>query len=151
LHLVMIGAGPLDADLKKYISENGLAGKTTLLPWVDNKDLPGYLSSSDIFVYPSQRYRGWEEQFGYSLAEASSSGLPVISTKTGSIGDIVVDGKTGILINPEDISGLTGAILRLARDKNLRELMGNAGRKFILNNFSHKIIAEKLESFLRSL
>lgn len=151
LHLVMIGAGPLDAELKKYINKSGLEEKTTLLPWVDNKDLPGYLSNSDIFIYPSQRYGGWEEQFGYSIIEASSSGLPIISTKTGSIEDVVINGKTGILVDPEDISELVQSMLKLAKDKDLRKIMGNAGREFILNNFSHKIIAAKLEEFLRSL
>lgn len=151
LSLFIIGSGPLDDELKKYVSEKGVGEHVNILPWIDNKQLPGYFSNSDIFVYPSQRYGGWEEQFGYSIAEASSSGLPIISTQTGSIGDLVVDGKTGILIEPEDAAALSQALLKLAGDKNLRSRMGVAGREFIINNFSHQIIAEKLENFLRSL
>lgn len=151
LHLFMIGSGSLDNKLKEYVSGKNAGKDVTILPWIDNKDLPAYFSNSDIFVYPSQRQGGWEEQFGYSIAEASSSGLPVISTKTGSISDLVVDGETGILIDPENTSELTSTILKLAGDKNLRDGMGSAGREFIMNNFSHQIIAEQLEIFLRNL
>lgn len=151
LHLFMIGSGSLDQELRSYVSEKNLGRDVTILPWIDNKDLPAYFSNSDIFVYPSQRQGGWEEQFGYSIAEASSSGLPVISTKTGSIGDLVVDGKTGILVDPDNKAELASSILKLAGDKNLCNEMGNAGREFIINNFSHQIIAGKLENFLRNL
>ncbi len=151
LHLFIVGSGPLGGELKDYVSKKGADKDITILPWIDNKNLPEYFSNSDIFVYPSQKYGGWEEQFGYSIAEASSSGLPVISTKTGSIEDLVVDGKTGILLEPEDSLGLAQAILHLTGDYNLRKSMGEAGREFIKNNFSHQIVAEKLETFLRSL
>ena len=151
LHLVIIGSGPMDKELKDYVNKKGSNDDVTILPWIDNKDLPGHFSNSDIFIYPSQPYGGWEEQFGYSIAEASSSGLPVISTKTGSIEDLVIDGKTGILIEPDNMAGLTEAILKLSQDKNLRETLGKAGREFIIDNFSHKIIANKLENFLRNL
>ncbi|GEM_PF-1413296 len=151
LHLVIIGSGPSEEELKKYVFETGIRENITVLPWTDNKDLPGYFSNSDIFIYLSQRYRGWEEQFGYSIAEASSSGIPVISTRTGSIEDLVTDGQTGILVDPDDSRGIVSAILKLAEDRNLRISMGNAGREHIKNNFSHEIIAKKLENFLRNI
>jgi len=151
LHLVIIGSGPLDKELENYVRLARSDKDIIILSWIDNKDLPGYFANSDIFVYPSQPYGGWEEQFGYSIAEASSSGLPVISTKTGSIGDIVIDGKTGVLIDSENIAGLSRAIWELAQDKNLRDTMGYAGREFVTNNFSHQIIADKLENFLRNI
>ncbi|OGM99546.1 MAG: hypothetical protein A2817_01160 [Candidatus Yanofskybacteria bacterium RIFCSPHIGHO2_01_FULL_39_8b] len=151
LHLFMIGSGPLDEELKKYVVERDMSESVTILPWIDNKDLPGYFSSSDIFIYPSQRYGGWEEQFGYSIAEASSSGLPVISTRTGSIEDLIVEDQTGMLVEPDDSAGMISAMLKLARDPVLRKSMGEAGREFIKNNFSHEIIAGKLENFLRAL
>src|SRR3989338_9470580 len=131
LYLFMIGSGPLDEELKKYVVERDMSESVTILPWIENKDLPGYFSSSDIFIYPSQRYGGGGEQFGYSIAEASSSGLPVISTRTGSIADLVVDGETGILVEPEDKQALTGALIQLTQNKNLRKTMGVAGREFI--------------------
>ena len=77
--------------------------------------------------------------------------MPVISTKTGSIKDLVINGKTGLLVGPEDVAGLTESLLKLAADKNLRKEIGEAGREFIKSNFSHEIIAGKLENFLRTL
>jgi len=151
LYLFVIGAGYLDRELKAYVKKKGVAKDTTILPWIENKDLPAFFSNSDIFIYPSQRYGGWEEQFGYSIAEASASCLPVISTKTGSIEDLVINGKTGLLVGPEDVAGLTESLLKLAVDKNLRKEIGEAGREFIKSNFSHEIIAGKLENFLRTL
>ena len=52
---------------------------------------------TDIFLYPSISYKGWEEQFGYSMAEASLMEVPVISTFSGSIEDIVINNKTVVL------------------------------------------------------
>ena len=151
LHLVMIGTGPLEDFIKDFVNQNKLGNNITLIPWLPNEQLPGVFASSDIFVHPSEPYGGWEEQFGYSMAEASACGLPVIATKTGSIEEIVLDGITGVLVEPQRPDQLKGAIMGLVKDIELRKKMGLAGRKHIEENFSHRVIARKFYDFFFGL
>ncbi len=151
LHLVMIGEGPMKENLKLKIRNLKLEGVVTILPWFDNEKLPAVMSSADMFIYPSEPYGGWEEQFGYSAAEASACGLPVITTKVGSLPDIIKDSVTGIVVPPANSGNLAEAIMKLANDRDLRRVMGFAGREHIAANYGHAKVAEKLENFLRSL
>lgn len=151
IHLVMIGRGIMRVEIDKYILQNNLKDSITIIEWLPNQELPGVYAQSDIFIYPSEPHKGWEEQLGYSILEASASGLPIIATQMGSMDEIVLDGKSGILVPPADSSALSGAILRLASDSELRKTMGQAARQHMLDNFSHKSIAQRLEKFLRSL
>lgn len=151
LHLVMIGVGPLRSNIETFVSKFNFQNNLTLIDWLPNEELPAVLAGSDIFVHPSEPSGGWEEQFGYSMAEASASGLPVISTDTGSISEIVIDKKTGILVVPKQFEQLSHAILDLARDSALRKQMGENGRRYIEDNYSHRIIAKKFYDLFNSL
>ncbi len=151
LHLVMIGTGPLESYIRDFVGQNEMQNNITAIPWLPNEQLPGVFVGSDIFIHPSEPYAGWEEQFGYSIAEASASCLPVISTKTGSIGEIVLDGVTGVLLEPQRVDRLKDAILTLAGDVDLRRKFGLAGRKHIEENYSHSVIAGKYYNFFSTL
>ena len=142
LRLVIVGSG---------ILEHTIPAGVTHLPWMANEDLPDILNASDIFAYPSRPFGGWEEQFGYSAAEASSCGLPVITTVCGSLPDIIVHNQTGYVIKPNDLETLAQKILFLAAHPEERSRMGQLGRQHIISNFSHQIIAEKMEDFLRNV
>ncbi len=151
LHLGMIGTGPLEDFIHGFIKQNLLQKNITVIPWLPNEQLPGVFSGSDIFIHPSEPYGGWEEQFGYSMAEASASGLPVISTNTGSISEIVVDKETGILVQPGNPEQLSRAIINLATNPTLRQQMGESGRKHIESNYSHRVVADKFNKFFNEL
>ena len=142
LRLLIVGSG---------ILEHTIPADVTHLPWMANEKLPKILNASDIFAYPSRPFGGWEEQFGYSAAEASSCGLPVITTECGSLPDIVINEKTGYVIQPNDSQTLAQKILFLAAHPEERKRMGEAGRRHIISTFSHQIVAEKMETFLRNV
>lgn len=146
-HLVIAGSGEYEEEIERLTEELHLEKYVTRLSWVGHNELIKLLSASDIFLYPSLCYKGWEEQFGYSMAEASLMELPVVSTRSGSIDEVVVDGKTGILIEPDNQNELEEAMTRLATDKRLRENMGRAGRQHIVDNFSHQVVANKFYTF----
>jgi glycosyltransferase involved in cell wall biosynthesis len=61
--------------------------------------------------------------------EAMISGRPVIASKIGGLSDTVADGETGLLVPPDDATALAEALRRLLADRDLREQMGQAGRK----------------------
>jgi len=91
----------------------------------DKHELVGYYSAADIFVLPTRA-----EGLPNVLAEAMAAGLPVVATNLpGCTDSIVVDGETGFLVPPEDVSALTHALERLISEPALRARMGSSGRK----------------------
>ena len=86
------------------------------------------------------------------IFEAMACGLPVIATNVGGIPLQVINTKTGILVELNNLEQLTDTILKLANDKNLREQMGRAGRERVEKEFSWDKSAKKLENiYLESL
>ena len=150
-HLVMIGIGKLWASAKDLVAKLGMTQNVDFIEWLPNNELPEIFSSVDVLVYPSEPYKDWEEQYGLTLHEASASGLPVISTNIGAISEAILDKETGILVEPKNVDALAEAMLFLANNPAIRAAMGARGREYILSKHSHKVIAERLESFLYSL
>jgi glycosyltransferase involved in cell wall biosynthesis len=97
---------------------------------VNNKKKEELLYNSDIFLYPSI----WEG-FGLSLIEAMVFGIPVITTRVSAIPEIIIDNKTGFLINEGDYKELANKIIYiLSNKKNIYNIKKNA-IKHVLNKF----------------
>ena len=94
-------------------------------------DVHEILRTADILVGPSK----WGEAFGLTFAEASASGLPIVSSRIGGIPEIVLDLETGFLCEPGDVDEIVGALRNLIGDSNLRTKMGVAGRARIEKMF----------------
>lgn len=150
-HLIIVGTGEYEESLKLKIESLKLGDHITFIPWTDALKLRKILSISKVFLYPSLSHGGWEEQFGYSMAEASLVGLPIIATKSGSIDEVVIDGKTGILIEQNNKEELANAMIKLAQDDKLRAEMGENGKRYIIENFSYEKIASKFYEFFNLL
>ena len=150
-HLVMIGIGKLWESAKALVDELGISKNVDFIKWLPNNELPVIFSAVDVLVYPSEPFKDWEEQYGLTLHEASASGLPVITTDIGAISEAILDKETGILVEPKNVEALAEAMLFLANNPEIRSVMGARGREYILNNFTHKVVAEKIENFLYSL
>jgi glycosyltransferase involved in cell wall biosynthesis len=99
-----------------------------------------------VFVAPS-RY----ESFGLIYAEAMSHAKPVIGCAVGGVPEVVTDGVTGLLIEPDDIDKLAACMIRLATDGPLRQRMGQAARNDFLNRFSAAKMAEASVELYREL
>lgn len=97
------------------------------------------MHQSDIFVLPSL-----DESFGIVLAEAMAARKPIVSTKVGSVGEVVSDGETGILVPPSNPNALAQAILSLLRDRKMMKELGTAGRKRVENMFLLQDLVNKL-------
>ena len=150
-HLVIAGSGEYEDRISALIDELSIGEHVTRLQWINHHELVRLLSVTDVFVYPSLPYKGWSEQFGYSMAESSLMELPVISTRSGSIPDLVKDGQTGILVPPGDTQALADAMIKLGINGDLRRRLGQAGRAYISATYSNDIVARKMYDFLQSL
>ena len=80
------------------------------------------------------------------VLEASASGLPVVVTRATGTVDIVRDGQTGYVLDRNDQHGITSAIVRLARDSELRYRLGKEGRLFVTQNHSLANLSERLSA-----
>ncbi len=127
--LFIAGAGQLEEDLKARSERLGLADRVHWLGHVENP-LP-LLQGSDIFTLASLG-----EAFGFVLTEAMACGLPVVGSRCGAIGEVVEEGRTGLLATPEDPSSFADAYERLARDSTLRSAMGQASAERVRSFFS---------------
>lgn len=83
---------------------------------------------ADIFAMTSMPHKRSVEGYGLVYLEAGAHGLPVIAHNIGGVSDAVIDGKTGILIEPGDTAALTAAFSQLISDPALRRRLGEAGR-----------------------
>ena len=99
-------------------------------------------SSCDIFVAPS-RY----ESFGIIYLEAMQFSKPVIACNSGGTPEVVLDGITGILVEPGNVDLLKKAVLKLANNKDLRKKMGRAGRNRLEKIFSMKALIGATKSY----
>jgi glycosyltransferase involved in cell wall biosynthesis len=109
------------ARLRTLADQLGLSDRVRFLGL--RLDVPAVLSAADIHVSASH-YEG----FPNNVLEAMCAGLPVIATEVGGVPELVVDGRTGLLVPPRSPSLLTSALHRLASDPERRLAMGAAGR-----------------------
>jgi glycosyltransferase involved in cell wall biosynthesis len=100
--------------------------------------------TSDVFVLPSGT-----ETFGIAAIEAAAAGLPVLATTTGGLQDLVVEGRTGFLVEPGDTVDLARTMVRLAGDPDLRHRLGTEGRKQATARFDVARNAERLVALAR--
>ena len=115
---VWIGDGPLAPEVQRRTSARvhylGLRNDVDVL-----------LPAASMIVAPSR----WHEAFCLTVAEAAAAGAPAVASRVGGIPEVVVDGVTGLLIEPGDREALLGAIMRLLEDEPLRRAMSVAARR----------------------
>lgn len=109
-------------------------------------DVEQVYAAADVVVCASDF-----ESYGKANLEAMASGKPVVSTRRGGPSETVLDGKTGFLVDAEDAESLATHVIRLLRDADLREAMGQAGRDRILSNFSADTTARRYTEIFEHL
>ncbi|MEE9552884.1 MAG: glycosyltransferase [candidate division Zixibacteria bacterium] len=132
IRLSIAGKGKYKEEYVRMVDELRISDLVKFEGFIDHKKLQDYFSRIDIFAMPSISDG---ESFGVAAIEASSTGLPVVVSEVGGVPEVVVDGKTGFLVQRKNVSELAKALEKLINDPNLRSKMGKAGRKFVENNY----------------
>jgi sugar transferase (PEP-CTERM/EpsH1 system associated) len=127
--LFLIGDGPLRAEALELLNAASLTDKAWLPG--ERNDIAEILRSLDIFVLPSKA-----EGISNTILEAMASGLPVIATRVGGNPELVLDGKTGCLVEKEDVEGLSSAMRELVLDDGKQRQLGEASLQRIQAEFS---------------
>lgn len=143
-------AGPVDRENPSAVPERDLRawaeeGVLEYSGRVD--DVPRLWRESHIAVLPS--YYG--EGVPLALIEAAASGRPMIACDGPGLGDVVIDGETGLLVPPRDPESLARAIERLAGDAELRRRMGAAARRHAEARFGAEAVNAKTLALYREL
>ena len=129
LRLVMVGEGPLRAEVQAVLEAAGLSD----LAWLpgERSDVPEVLRGLHLFVLPSRA-----EGISNTILEAMACGLPVLATAVGGNADLVVDGATGEIVPPGDAGTMAARMVAFATDPGRAAAMGLAGRRRVEDRFS---------------
>lgn len=135
LQFIVIGKGPLLQDLERYVARYKLKDKILFIGFKEN--VTEWLKDFDMFLFTSRA-----EGLGTSLLDAFAAGIPVVSTNSGGIPEVVIDGTTGLLAEAGNAMQLAKAVDRLLKDGQLREQLLKNAKKHLLE-FSKDKMAEE--------
>ena len=122
----IVGLGPMYARLRRLHEELGLADTVTLLGEVSRAQLSVEYVSADCFCLPTV-----QEGFGLVFAEAMAAGLPVVACRAAAVPEVVVHGRTGVLVNPERPDEIAAALEDMLTNQDRRKEMGEEARRRI--------------------
>ena len=112
----------------------------------NSPELIGAYRDADIFKLPTRA-----DTYSWATLEAMAMGLPVIVSEVGGIGDIVIEGKTGFLVRPDDLDALTRRLRTLVEDPRGRREMGMRGRRRVEEQFDLARSTETVMTLLKSI
>jgi colanic acid/amylovoran biosynthesis glycosyltransferase len=132
-----LGDGPLRVSLEEAAHRLGVAENVTWLGHVDNARVLEILDrEADVFVLACRRAGDGDlDGIPVALMEAMVRDVPVVTTAIGGIPELVADGSTGLVVEPQDPESLAAAITRIVDDADLRETVSRAGRRRVEEAF----------------
>jgi len=132
----IIGEGPERAQLEEEINQAGLSQKVELPGALPQEEVVNQYEQANLFVLPAvMAESGDQDGIPNVILEAMAMELPVVSTWSSAIPEVVHDQHNGLLVPQKDPGALADAIARLLQNQKLSEQLGMAGRKTVLANF----------------
>lgn len=144
--LLIVGSGPERQNLENLVQKLALpSNAVNFLGSVNHEELSRIYASSDIFVAPSitDPVTGETEGQGIVVLEAMASGIPVVGSICGGIPDLISHNEDGLLIKQKDSKSLAMAIIKVMKNKDLRDKFIKKGKLKIEKNYSWEKIGEK--------
>ncbi len=142
--LVFVGDGEERARLEEQVGELGLTERVIFAGWVQ----PPWSAhwALDVLAVPS-----FTEGFPLVIVEAMLAGTAVVASSVGGIPEIVVDGETGLLVPPGDVSALATALERLLGDRELRTAIATRSRSVAVASYTSSAMAASFEALYGEL
>jgi len=142
----VVGDGPGRTDLQRLAAEVGVAEAVRFHGLVSEEALVRYYANADVFIMPSTG-----EGFGFVFLEAMAQGTPAIGGNRDATPEVIIDGETGFLVDPNSIESIVNAVSRLLGDEPLRLRMGQAAERHVRQNFSYSAFYQTLQQHIREL
>lgn len=140
LRYLIVGDGEIMRELKKTAEDLGVSDIVHFAGYREN--IENYMAAMDVFCLLS-----WDtEGLGQVMMEAQAMGKPVIGTNVGGVPETFLNGKTGLLIPPENVSELAGAAAFFASDHPRAAAFGKAGEELVRRDFTIEKMAEAVAS-----
>jgi len=137
--LVMVGDGPGADNLRAQVKGLGIESRVRMPGNQD--DVVPWLQAFDVFALPSYANEGVPQ----AIMQAMACRIPIVTTPVGSIGEIVADGQTGLLVPPQNVESLRATLERLRADPDLRERLARAGYEQARARFGSAIMLDRME------
>lgn len=141
--LTIVGDGPARDQVETMF--NGL-DQVRFAGQMDAAAVAGYLANSDVLVWP-----GYREAFGLAYLEAQGAGLPVIAMRSGGVEAVVMDGKTGVLVEEGDAAQFAIIIDELIENADMRKTMGKQAQAFALGERGLAPASARLDQLLQKV
>ena len=138
--LVLIGDGPDRLALERRVMEDDLRDHVLFVG--EQQDLATWLSAANVFLLPSS-----QESFGMAALEAMACEVPVVASRVGGLPEVIDDGVTGFLCDPEDVNGMIEQTLALLADPPRRVRVGRAAAEVVRAKYSAEAIVPLYEQF----
>ena len=133
------------ATLRDRVNRS-LRGRVVFVGNMSPREVAAEMQNATMLVQPS-----FSESFGMPVVEAMSSALPVVASDVGALPELVLDGETGLLVDPDNPPQLAEALLRVLEDPAKARAMGERGRARVLDGFSWEATVQELESYYQTL
>jgi glycosyltransferase involved in cell wall biosynthesis len=146
IKFLLVGDGPWRQKFEDQARALGLEKRVVFTGLVPPDEVPRYVGVMDALAHLSLR-----EGLPRALAQALAAGKPVVSYDCDGAREVCVDEKTGFLLRPGDLSGLTDRLTRLADNASLRDSLGKTGREFVRDNFSVERMVDALHTLYLKL
>lgn len=142
----IVGNGPSRQVWERLRDSLALQDRVTFLGTLSRRQLVERYRRAAIFCLPSR-----QEGFGIVFLEAMACGKPVVAARAGAVPETVADGECGLLPDPDDPEALARALTALLRDPDLRQEMGEAGRRMVKRYGADRVAACFLETIQSAL
>jgi phosphatidylinositol alpha-1,6-mannosyltransferase len=150
--LLIVGRGEEEAKLRLLAKQLELDDSVVFTGFTRDADLPGLYESCDVFVMPHRELpNGDTEGFGIVFLEANSHGKPAIGGMAGGVRDAIVDGKTGLIVDGNDVAAISEAIRSILRDSSLARTLGDNGQRRVLEELCPRVGGARLYGFLQEV
>jgi L-malate glycosyltransferase len=138
LQFTIVGDGPRADELRTLAETLGVATHVSFLG--HREDVPALLASADAFVLPSR-----SEAFPNGAIEAMAAGLPVVASRVGGLLDLIEDGRTGMLVQPDNPAALAEALESLILSPARAAMVGSAARDEVTRRYSFERMVRGFE------
>jgi glycosyltransferase involved in cell wall biosynthesis len=127
--------------------EQGFSEALVMGGWLDLAEITDYLGAADVAIYPFSDTLINRSKCPAKLTEILRAGVPVVADSVGQLAEYIKPGVSGILCDPDDWQEMADRVVELLGDPEQRQLLGAAGREYMLSRFSWKNYGEKLANF----
>jgi glycosyltransferase involved in cell wall biosynthesis len=134
----LVGDGPLLDPVRDRVRDAGLGDAVVVLPFAGQR-AADVLAGFDVYALPSR----WEA-LPIGIMEAMDAGLPVVATAVGGVAEMVLDGRTGLVVPPADPGALLTALERMVDDPELRTELGARGRERCAEEYSAETLIARI-------